>query len=125
MPDVESNSIIFHQLADLGLQIAIDDFGTGYSSLSQLIQLPINLLKISKSFVDDLESRHEKQVLIRTIIGLGHSLGLKLIVEGVETEVQLTELKQYGCDFIQGYFFYLPMHEQDFIREMNHQASKG
>ncbi|TXI27443.1 MAG: EAL domain-containing protein [Nitrosomonas oligotropha] len=125
MPDVESNSIIFHQLADLGLQIAIDDFGTGYSSLSQLIQLPINLLKISKSFVDDLESRHEKQVLIRTIIGLGHSLGLKLIVEGVETEVQLTELKQYGCDFIQGYFFYLPMHEQDFIRAMNHQASEG
>ena len=124
MPDVESNLTIFHQLADLGLQIAIDDFGTGYSSLSQLIQLPINLLKISKSFVDDLECRHEKQVLIRTITGLGHSLGLKLIVEGVETEVQLAELKQYGCDFIQGYFFYLPMLEQDFIRAMNHQASQ-
>jgi len=125
MPDVESNLTIFHQLADLGLQIAIDDFGTGHSSLSQLIQLPINLLKISKSFVDDLESRHEKQVLIRTITGLGHSLGLKLIVEGVETEVQLAELKQYGCDFIQGYFFYLPMLEQDFIRAMNHQAPNG
>ncbi|MDV6341958.1 EAL domain-containing protein [Nitrosomonas sp. Is24] len=125
MPDVESNLAVFHRLADLGLQIAIDEFGTGYSSLAQLIQLPINLLKISKSFVDDLESQHEKQVLIRTVIGLGHSLGLKLIVEGVETEAQLAELKQYGCDFIQGYFFYLPMHEQDFIRAMNHQASKG
>lgn len=125
MPDVESNLTVFHRLADLGLQIAIDEFGTGYSSLAQLIQLPINLLKISKSFVDDLESQHEKQVLIRTVIGLGHSLGLKLIVEGVETEAQLAELKQYGCDFIQGYFFYLPMHEQDFIRAMNHQASKG
>lgn len=124
MPDIESNLTIFHQLSDLGLQIAIDDFGTGYSSLSQLIQLPISLLKISKSFVDDLESQQEKQVLIRTIIGMGHSLGLKLIVGGVETEVQLAELKQYGCDFIQGYFFYLPMPEQDFIRAMNHQASQ-
>lgn len=124
MPDIESNLTIFHQLADLGLQIAIDDFGTGYSSLSQLIQLPISLLKISKSFVDDLESQQEKQVLIRTIIGMGHSLGLKLIVGGVETEVQLAELKQYGCDFIQGYFFYLPMPEQDFIRAMNHQISQ-
>ncbi|MXS83029.1 putative bifunctional diguanylate cyclase/phosphodiesterase [Nitrosomonas oligotropha] len=124
MPDIESNLTIFHQLSDLGLQIAIDDFGTGYSSLSQLIQLPISLLKISKSFVDDLESQQEKQVLIRTIIGMGHSLGLKLIVGGIETEVQLAELKQYGCDFIQGYFFYLPMPEQDFIRAMNHQASQ-
>lgn len=122
MPDeIKSNLTIFHQLVDLGLQIAIDDFGAGYSSLSQLIHLPVNQLKIGKSLVDGLENQQEKRILIRAIIGLGHSLGFKVIAEGVETKMQFTELKQYGCDFIQGYFFYSPLHEQDFIKMMNSQ----
>lgn len=126
MPDVvESNLTILHQLADLGLQIAIDDFGTGHSSLTQLIQLPINQLKIGKSSVDDLSNQQNTSVLIDAIVRLGHSLGLQLAVEGIETEAQLAELKCYNCDFIQGYFFHLPMHEQNFIQHMNHQVMKN
>lgn len=126
MPDVvESNLTILHQLADLGLQIAIDDFGTGHSSLTQLIQLPISQLKIGKSSVDDLSNQQNTSVLINAIVRLGHSLGLQLAVEGIETEAQLAELKCYNCDFIQGYFFHLPMHEQNFIQHMNHQVMKN
>lgn len=126
MPDViESNLTILHQLADLGLQIAIDDFGTGHSSLTQLIQLPISQLKIGKSSVNDLENRQNTSVLIDAIVRLGHSLGLQLAVEGIETEAQLAELKRYDCDFIQGYFFHSPMHEQNFIQHMNHQVMKN
>jgi len=126
MPDViESNLTILHQLADLGLQIAIDDFGTGHSSLTQLIQLPISQLKIGKSSVDDLENQQNTSVLIDAIVRLGHSLGLQLAVEGIETEAQLAELKRYDCDFIQGYFFHSPMHEQSFIQHMDHQVMKN
>ncbi len=126
MPDVvESNLTILHQLADLGLQIAIDDFGTGHSSLTQLIQLPISQLKIGKSSVDDLSNQQNTSVLINAIVRLGHYLGLQLAVEGIETEAQLAELKCYNCDFIQGYFFHLPMHEQNFIQHMNHQVMKN
>lgn len=124
MTDMESNLVVLRQLADLGLQVAIDDFGTGYSSLSQLVHFPVTVLKIDKSFVDGIEGQHEKRLLIRTIIGLGHSLGLKLVAEGVETEMQLAELKQYGCDFIQGYFFFQPMSGQNLIKAMNHQEQK-
>ncbi|MBS0299564.1 MAG: EAL domain-containing protein [Proteobacteria bacterium] len=125
MPDVvESNLTVLHQLADLGLQIAIDNFGAGYSSLAQLIQLPVSLLKIGKSSVDEMENRQKKQVLIDAITRLGHSLGLKLIVEGIETEAQLAELKLHDCDFIQGYFFHSPMHEHSFIKQMDRQVTK-
>ena len=125
LPDVvESNLLILHQLADLGLQIAIDDFGTGHSSLTQLIQLPISQLKIGKSSVDDLENQQNTSVLINAIMRLGPSLGLQLAVEGIETEAQLAELKRYDCDFIQGYFFHSPMREQTFIQHMNHQVMK-
>jgi len=125
LPDVvESNLLILHQLADLGLQIAIDDFGTGHSSLTQLIQLPISQLKIGKSSVDDLENQQNTSVLINAIMRLGHSLGLQLAVEGIETEAQLAELKRYDCDFIQGYFFHSTMREQTFIQHMNHQVMK-
>ncbi len=126
MPDViESNLTILHQLADLGLQIAIDDFGKGYSSLAQLIQLPISQLKIGKSAVDSLENQQNASVLIDAIVRLGHSLGLQLVVEGVETEAQLAKLKRYGCDLIQGHFFHSPMHKQSFIQHMNHQVMKN
>ncbi|MDP1775535.1 MAG: EAL domain-containing protein, partial [Moraxellaceae bacterium] len=81
----------------------------------------VKVLKIDKSFIDGIEDQYEKRLLIRTIINLGHSLGLKLVAEGVETEIQLTKLKQYGCDFIQGYFFFQPMNEQSLIKAMNHQ----
>jgi len=119
MIDIKSNIEILRQLTDIGLQVVIDDFGTGYFSLAQLIQLPVSLLKIGKSFIDGMEDQHGKRMLVHTTISVGHSLELKLVAKGVETEMQLAELKEYGCDFIQGYLFFRPMDEQTFIKEMN------
>ncbi|OYY57415.1 MAG: hypothetical protein B7Y50_15085, partial [Hydrogenophilales bacterium 28-61-11] len=82
---------------------AIDDFGTGYSSLAYLKQLPVDELKIDKSFVIDLEKRENDAVIVRSIIDLAHNLGLKVTAEGVETQAIWDTLSILGCDFSQGY----------------------
>jgi diguanylate cyclase (GGDEF)-like protein/PAS domain S-box-containing protein len=90
---------------DLGVAIAIDDFGTGYSSLSYLQNLPIDALKIDKSFVHALNHNTNTEKIIRAIVALAHNLGLEVIAEGVETQGQLDFLDSIGCDIIQGYYF--------------------
>lgn len=114
MADVESNLRILRRLADLGLRVAVDDFGTGYSSLAQLTRLPVNVLKIDRAFVDGIEKNEESRTIIRAVIGIGRSLGLKLVAEGVETGAQQRELCTYGCDLIQGYYFHRPLEEKVF-----------
>ena len=97
-------------LRDLGVRFAIDDFGTGYSSLSQLGNLPVDCLKIDRSFVKDLDSSGSgSTTLVRGIIGLAHSLQLEVVAEGVETQEQLTTLGAMGCDINQGFLLYKPM----------------
>jgi predicted signal transduction protein with EAL and GGDEF domain len=118
MADIEANLRALHRLAELGLRMAVDDFGTGYSSLAQLTRLPVDVLKIDRAFVDGIETRAESRAVIHAVIGLGRALGLKLIAEGVETHRQLQELIANGCDMIQGYYFYRPMLEADFIDAM-------
>jgi hypothetical protein len=114
MADVETNLRILRRLAELGLRVAVDDFGTGYSSLAQLTRLPVNVLKIDRAFVDGLEKSEESRTIIRAVIGIGRSLGLKLVAEGVETGAQQRELCTYGCDMIQGYYFHRPLEEKVF-----------
>ncbi|VAW43730.1 diguanylate cyclase/phosphodiesterase (GGDEF & EAL domains) with PAS/PAC sensor(s) [hydrothermal vent metagenome] len=98
----------FQRLKDMGILIAIDDFGTGYSSLEYLRRLPIDYLKIDKSFVSDLTENNSSQVIIETIISMAKHLNLQTVAEGVETEAQFEILKSIGCDLFQGYLFGKP-----------------
>ncbi len=100
---------ILNSLKDLGIKLSIDDFGTGYSSLSYLKRLPIDILKIDKSFVQDLTTNSDDTELVLAITTLAHNLHLKVIAEGVETEEQLNFLKSIKCDEWQGYYFSKPV----------------
>ena len=97
-----------------GAKIALDDFGTGYSSLSYLRQYHFDVLKIDKSFVDDLEHSNTDLGLVASIVSMGRILGVEIVAEGVESMTQLQYLKQIGCDLIQGYYFARPMPIADF-----------
>ncbi|MBA3023795.1 MAG: ABC transporter substrate-binding protein [Gammaproteobacteria bacterium] len=123
MADVETNLHVLRQLAELGLRVAVDDFGTGYSSLAQLTRMPVSVLKIDKAFVDGVDKQADSRTLIRAIIGLGRSLGMKLVAEGVENEAQMLELRSNGCHFIQGYLCHRPLDEQAFIETVDREIS--
>ncbi len=114
MTDVDHAITILRELKRLGVQIAIDDFGTGYSSLSYLRRFPIDVLKIDQSFVSDITLEEDGAAIVRTIISLAHSLRLKVVAEGVETDAQLAYLREHRCDQVQGYLFSRPVAAPDF-----------
>lgn len=109
MSNVEVHIVDLQTLKALGVHVSIDDFGTGYSSLNYLKRLPIDELKIDKSFVDDIVSDENDRNIVRSIITLGHNLHLKVVAEGVEQQTQVDFLKDNGCDIIQGYFYSKPL----------------
>ena len=106
--DIDENVEKLNTIRQAGISIAIDDFGTGYSSLSYIAQLPIDSLKIDKSFIDDINSSANHMAIVSTIISLAHGLNLNVIAEGVETEEQSKLLKLLRCDQVQGYLFGRP-----------------
>jgi diguanylate cyclase (GGDEF)-like protein/PAS domain S-box-containing protein len=113
MRDADAAMGRLRALKDLGVRLAIDDFGTGYSSLAYLRQIPVDILKIDRSFVADLHDSPEAAAIVHSLIDLGKTLDLELIAEGVELEVQLNELERQRCNMAQGYFFARPMPADD------------
>lgn len=114
MEDPEQALKTLNGLRALGVSIYIDDFGTGYSSLSYLQRLPIDAVKIDKSFIQDIQNNKDAEIIVRSTIDLAHHLGLEVVAEGVENEATLEMLKQLDCDVAQGYFISKPMDAADF-----------
>lgn len=109
MQSLDLSINVLNELMDMGIRIALDDFGTGYSSLSYLRKIPINTLKIDKSFIDNIVSSNKEESIINNIIQMAHTMDLKVVAEGVETKEQLLILKDEKCDYIQGYYFSKPL----------------
>jgi EAL domain-containing protein (putative c-di-GMP-specific phosphodiesterase class I) len=104
------------RLSEMGVGIVLDDFGTGYSSLTHLRGLPINRIKIDRSFVSEITEQGEGGELAGAIVSLAHSLQLEVVAEGVETEAQAQFLRSGGCDEVQGYLFSRPVPAEEFVR---------
>ncbi len=120
MSDIERSISNTSQLKELGFQISLDDFGIGYSSLSYLKDLDIDEIKIDRSFVNDLNNSERNKAIIQAIIAMSQVLGIDCIVEGVETDAQLMELTQMGCNNFQGYLFHKPMPDTELSRLLQH-----
>lgn len=116
--DLAQSSLALSQLKALGVRIAIDDFGTGYSSLAYLSRLPVDVLKIDRSLVIDLESNINSQSLVENICRMAHALGVEVVVEGVENAEQLAILRNLGCDLAQGFYIARPLPESVFLQHL-------
>jgi predicted signal transduction protein with EAL and GGDEF domain len=109
MQDVERTARVLSELKVLGVHTSIDDFGTGYSSLSHLRRLPLDILKLDRSFLSEMDNSNESREIVRTVISLAHILGMDVVAEGIETAEQADQLRSFGCKYAQGYFFSKPM----------------
>jgi len=116
---------VLNNLRAQGIRLAIDDFGTGYSSLAYLKRFPLDVLKIDKSFIDDIPHLQDDMEITATIIAMGHILGFKVLAEGVETQEQLDFLRKKGCDAYQGYFTSKPVPAEDFAELLRRQHKNG
>jgi EAL domain-containing protein (putative c-di-GMP-specific phosphodiesterase class I) len=122
LDDLQSAIDVLHSIHKCGCKIAIDDFGTGYSSLGYLQQLPLDNLKVDKSFISNLLQGQDGSIIAKAIIALAHSLGLSVVAEGVETKEQLDFMHSLGCEEIQGYFYApaMPLEEfETWVRKFN------
>jgi EAL domain-containing protein (putative c-di-GMP-specific phosphodiesterase class I) len=113
---------VLNRLNEMGLRLAIDDFGTGYSSLAYLKRLPVQTIKIDRSFVMDMCDDASDATIVRSTIDLGRNLGLDIVAEGVESQEILDALRDYGCTLAQGYFIGKPMPAEELAALMTARA---
>jgi len=111
------------RLSDRGVRIAVDDFGSGYASLSHLKQLPVDVLKIDKSFVENVGNGGDDDAIVRSTIDLAHSLGITVVAEGVESEEVLDRLRALGCDLAQGFVLARPASVEDITSWLTGKSS--
>jgi EAL domain-containing protein (putative c-di-GMP-specific phosphodiesterase class I) len=114
MDNVTATILVLNRIKALGFSLSIDDFGTGYSSLNYLYRFPIDKLKIDRSFVQNIHAAPENLAVTKAIIGLGHTLGLEVVAEGVEHAADVKVLQDAGCDELQGFHFARPMAAEKF-----------
>ena len=120
--DIQDAIFVLKSIKDNGFMISLDDFGTGYSSLSYLKKLPLDILKIDKSFIDGVTHNSDDQQITKAIISMAKTLNLKVLAEGVETQEQLEFLKNESCDYYQGYLFSKPLNAKEFIELIQNQG---
>ena len=125
MADPGAAQSTLRRLRDLGIATSIDDYGTGYSSLAYIKQLAVNELKIDRAFVAGMEADRKNAAIVRSTIELGHNLGLTVVAEGVETDHELAELRRFGCDAAQGFYFARPMPAASFERWLSGVRDKS
>ncbi len=113
MDNFKENCLKIEQIRNMGITISIDDFGTGYSSLSYLLKMPVSIIKIDKTFLDDLKTNEKCEMFIRSIISITHDLGLKVVAEGVEDNIQCEMLVDMKCDYLQGFYLAKPLPEEE------------
>jgi len=124
MADPGRSMVVMHKLKSLGVALSIDDFGTGYSSFSYLRRLPIDKLKIDKSFVQDVAHSADSRAIVQAIAAMAHRLNLGVVAEGVETEAQAAALRDAGCDQAQGFLYARPLEPDDAARFIVAHASQ-
>jgi EAL domain-containing protein (putative c-di-GMP-specific phosphodiesterase class I) len=107
---------VFQQLQDFGIHIQIDDFGTGYAALKYIQQLPVDAIKIDRSFIHGLRKGGKNIKLMRAMVSMGHELGMEIIAEGIETDAQLRELKNTFCGYGQGIFLSKPLDSSEALK---------
>ncbi len=122
MADVEKTVIILNELKKLGINLSIDNFGTGYSSLSYLKKLPIDVIKIDRSFIQEVETSEDNAAIVRAVVGLAKTMGMAVVAEGVEHEDQLDFIRSSGCDDVQGFLLGRPMPSDEVVPFLWKQA---
>jgi diguanylate cyclase (GGDEF)-like protein len=125
LQDSEATLAALHKLRSFGVKISMDDFGTGYSSLSYLRSFPFDKIKIDRSFVQELATRDDSMAIVRAVTGLGKSLGISIVAEGVETNEQLGLLRTEGCTEVQGFLFSRPRPAQDVEAMLSYGLERG
>ncbi|MGX5200915.1 putative bifunctional diguanylate cyclase/phosphodiesterase [Aliikangiella sp. IMCC44632] len=116
LEDMENVVVQLKALQAIGVSISLDDFGTGYSSLSYLKRLPVDILKIDRSFISELPYNRQSKTIVESLINMAHELSIEVIAEGVENNSQLDYLKQINCDYVQGFLFHAPLASADLVR---------
>ena len=116
LEDADGRADILRALKDIGVRLVLDDFGTGYSSLSYLTRLPLDALKVDRSFVDGLGTEPRDTAVTEAIVAMSHALSLEVVGEGAETELQIAELTRLGCDLVQGFHFSRPVPASEITR---------
>jgi EAL domain-containing protein (putative c-di-GMP-specific phosphodiesterase class I) len=124
MRDAERGIRTLGEFREIGTRLSIDDFGTGYSSLAYLKRLPIDTLKIDRSFITDTPTESDAKAIVQAIVAMGHSLDLTVIAEGVQDPAQVNFLRQTRCDLLQGFYFSSALNQKDFL-ELLKRSAKG